>query len=77
MATTVMSSGGTDEAVPVLRQPASQPASRPSSHTRVHPYWAMGKGREGKERKREGAVRFMAAAAAAVLLNRAVYALLA
>lgn len=44
-----MSSGGTDEAVPVLRQAGRQAASRPSPHTRVHLYWAMGKGREGKE----------------------------
>ncbi len=77
MATTVMSSGGTDEAVPVLRQPASQPAARVLTRAYT-PTGLWGKGREGKGRKRERAVRFMAAAAAAaVLLNRAVCVLLA
>ncbi len=65
MATTVMSSGGTDEAVPVLRQRASQPPE--SSHAGT-PLLGYG-GREGKRRKHERAVRFVAAAAAAVLLN--------
>ncbi len=76
MATTVMSSGGTDEAVPVLRQPASQPAARVL--TRAYTPTGLW-GREGKGRKRERAVRFTAAAAAAaaVLLNWAVCVLLA
>ncbi|CAK9226272.1 unnamed protein product [Sphagnum troendelagicum] len=63
-----MSSGGTDEAVPVLRQPASQPAARVL--TRAYTPTGLW-GREGKGRKHERAVRFVAAAAAAaaVLLN--------
>ncbi|CAK9876590.1 unnamed protein product [Sphagnum jensenii] len=58
-----MSSGGTDEAVPVLRQPASQPPESSHARTLLLDYG------EGKGRKRERAVRFVAAAAAAVLLN--------
>lgn len=48
MATTVMSSGGTDEAVPVLRQRASQPPESSHALTPLLGY-GEGKGREVKE----------------------------